>query len=100
MKYEVKIVQNVYLLDTDRIINCQDQGWDAMDVSEFNTMTARLFRWEEIETDSIKTYVEAFNKLFAFQGIEITEYQIINMSAKKAEEFITHILVELGVTER
>lgn len=100
MKYNVKLVQNVHLLDTDRIINCQDQGWDALDVSEFNTMMARLYRWEEIETDSPRTYIEAFNKLFAFQGIEITEYQEINMSAKQAEEFITHILVEIGAIER
>lgn len=97
MKCNVKIVQNVHLLDTDRIINCQDQGWEVMDVSEFNTMMARLYRWEEIETDSVRTYIEAFNKLFAFQGLEITEYQIINMNAKEAEEFITHILVEVGI---
>ena len=95
MRCVVKIVQNIHLLDTDRIINCQDQGWDVMDVSEFNTMTARLFRWEEIETDSPRTYVEAFNKLFAFSGIEITEYQIININAKETEEFITHILVTI-----
>ena len=96
----VKIVQNVHLTDIDRIINCQDQGWDVLDVSESNTMVARLFRWEEIETDSPRTYVEAFNKLFAFSGIEITEYEEVNMSAKKAEEFITHILVEIGAIER
>lgn len=99
MRYVVKIVQNVHLTDTDRIINCQDQGWDVMDVLEFNTMMARLYRWEEIETDSPRTYVEAFNKLFAFSGIEITEYEAINMDAKKAEEFITHILVEIGAIE-
>ena len=100
MKYNVKIVQNVHLLDTDRIINCCDQGWDAMDVSEFNTMMARLYKWEEIETDSPTTYIEAFNKLFAFQGIEITEYESVNMNAKQAEEFITNILVEIGAITR
>ena len=94
MKYFVKIVQNVHLTDTDRIINCCDQGWDAMDVSEFNTMTARLYRWEEIETDSPTTYVEAFNKLFAFQGIEITEYESVDM---KAEKLLDEILEVIGL---
>ena len=94
MKYFVKIVQNVHLTDTDRIINCCDQGWDAMDVSEFNTMMARLYRWEEVETDSPKTYIEAFNKLFAFQGIEITEYESVDM---KTEKLLDEILEVIGL---
>ena len=92
MKYFVKIVQNVCLTDTDRIINCCDQGWDAMDVSEFNTMMARLYRWEEIETDSPTTYIEAFNKLFAFQGIEITEYETVDMKAEKLLDEIFQVI--------
>lgn len=101
MKYEVKFVQNVCLTDVERIINLEDQGWMAYEISPYNTMMGTVYKWEEIETDSINTYIESFNSLFLGENIHIGGYEKQEgMSQEKAREFLTQVLEEIGVAAR
>lgn len=97
MRYEVKFVQDVCLTDVERIINLENQGWMAYEISPYNTMMGTVYKWEEIETDSINTYIESFNSLFLGKNIHIGGYE---KSQETARELLTRVLEEMEATTR
>ena len=77
MKYEVKFVRRISLTDVEAIINLQNQGWLGFQLSPYYTMMGSVYKYEEIETDSIYTYIDAFNTLFVGEYISIEGYEEI-----------------------
>ena len=99
MKYEVKFVRHIDLTDVETIINLQAQDWLGFQLSPYYTMMGSVYKYEEVETDSITTYIDAFNTLFVGENISIEGYEVIP-EKKNAVNNTFNILVELGVTER
>jgi hypothetical protein len=72
-KYEILLVmEGVSILDTEAIINLEDQGWEFWSSTPIHSFAVDLCRETEVETDAIEMYVKAFNKLNA--NVKIVSY--------------------------
>ena len=62
-KYFVKMIAYICVTDAERIINWAEQGWEWERNDDYHSLMLYLYHCEEITTNRIEEYVEAFNKL-------------------------------------
>ena len=62
-KYEVMLLCDIDITDTERMINWCDQGWQPYDTSEYHSFMITVCQIIVVETDRIEMYINAINKM-------------------------------------
>ena len=66
------VMEGISILDTEAIINLEQQGWEFWCSTPYHSLTVDLCYETEVETDAIEMYAKAFNKLNA--QVKIVSY--------------------------
>ena len=72
-KYLVKFVAYICVTDVERVINWAEQDWHYERQCDYHSLMLYLYHFEEITTNRITEYMDAFNKLN--HDIQIESYE-------------------------